>query len=206
MRATLRSLFRRGWLLGIPVAAILAVVGFGGVALAHGIDRDDVSSRVTVILEEDEESVKEAFDDAANQKAEEAVQAWLDILVEAERITQDEADEYMDWYEDRPDWVAGFGMGRHSGGIFGLSELVAETLGVEEDTVSDAISQAISEARSEALQEKLDEAVADGNLTQEQADEIAERIENGEFRGKRGHWGRVGRWGGWGIGRSHWSN
>ena len=206
MRGLFGRLFRKGLLLGIPVAVILGVVAFGGVALAHGIDRDDVSSRVAAILDEDEESVKNAFDEAARQKADEAVQAWLDKLVEAERITQDEADEYMDWYEDRPDRVLGFGKGRLSGNMSGLRALVAETLGVEEDTVSDAISQAVSDARSEAFQEKLDQAVADGKLTQEQANELAERMENGEFMGKRGHWGRGAKWGGWGMGRDHGSN
>ena len=204
MRGLLNRLTRKGLWLGIPAVVILVTAAFGGVALAHGIDRENLDSRVAEILEVDEQTVTDAIDDAIEEKAENAVQAWLDKLVENGDITQDQADEYTTWHADRPEWVTSFGFGKrgfHRSGN-GISSLVAETLEVEEETVSDAISQALSEARSAAIQEKLAQAVEDGRLTQDEADEITEKIENGEFKGFRGHAGRGWKGGGWGSHRS----
>ena len=208
MRGILKRLSRKGLWLGIPAVAILVMATFGGVALAHGIDRDEVSSRVAEIMEVDEQTVADAFSDARQQQAEEAVQVWLDKLVEKGDITQDQADEFTTWYDERPDWVSELGFGKrgfHKDGS-GLVSDVAETLGVEEETVSDAISQAVKEARAEKLQEKLDQAVEDGKLTQEQADEIAEKIENGEYKGLHGHAEKGWKRGGRGLHRSHGSD
>ena len=48
---------------------------------------------------------------------------------------------------------------------------VAETLGLEEDTVADAMKQAWQEMHEERLQARLDALVESGRITQEQADE-----------------------------------
>ena len=85
---------------------------------------------------------------------------------------------------------------------------VAEILGLEEDTVSDAMQQAKEEMRDEALKAKLDALVADGTMTQEDADAYLEWLESRPdvdfggggrgFHGKRG----FGRKHGWGWGKS----
>ena len=50
------------------------------------------------------------------QRFDEALQARLDKLVEAGRITQEQADELKAWYDERPEGVPGlgFGFGKHS--------------------------------------------------------------------------------------------
>ena len=52
-----------------------------------------------------------------------------------------------------------------------LVSRVASILGLEESQVQDAFDRATTEMQDEALQSRLDQMVADGRLTQEQADE-----------------------------------
>ena len=92
----------------------------------------------------------------------------------------------------------------HGGGADGESALnsfasrVAAILGLEESQVQDAFTQAKGEAqvakqaaRETRIQDKLDQMVADGSITQEQADEYMEWIRSkpegiGSLRGIRG--------------------
>lgn len=100
----------------------------------------------------------------------------------------DEADEETDdtlksrWQERHADRQAAF------------AEALAEELDLPVDQVTDAVEavrdrlrQERMDARSEAMQERLDEAVANGELTQEQADAIAEADEAGVLGKHRGH-------------------
>ena len=62
-----------------------------------------------------------------------------------------------------------------AGGFGGSSkqlDRVAEILGISSDELSSAMSQARSEARTERMEERLATAVADANLTQDEADAI----------------------------------
>ena len=52
-----------------------------------------------------------------------------------------------------------------------FSARVAEILGLDQDDVEAAMTQAKEELRDEAIQGKLDAMVANGQMTQEQADE-----------------------------------
>ena len=206
MKTLLRRLkMKRVWLVAAVAAMVASAATIGGVA-ADGWDRgkgnrDAMNSRVAEILEMEEETVADAFSDAKEQKVEEAIQAWLDGMVESGEITQEQADEFTTWYDARPDWVENVRAGRPGPNKDGesLTALVAETLGVEEETVTDAVKQAAMEFRSEKMQERLDQAVADGKITQEQADQIAERLESGDPKGfswqKGGGWKRGGGWG-----------
>jgi polyhydroxyalkanoate synthesis regulator phasin len=115
------------------------------------------------------------------------VQDALSGLVDDGTITQDQADAVEDALGDaRPDH--GF---RHPGFLFGpggnLSTL-AESLGIDEDELRSELQdgKTIAEIAEEqgvdvqdviddivaAQRERLDEAVADGDLTQDEADEI----------------------------------
>ena len=90
---------------------------------------DDFVARVAEILDEDEDTVRDAMETARDEtraswqeKWEEAyrdkLEAKLDAAAEAGKITQDDADEYLDWYDDRPDGVSwGRGFGRHGKGF-----------------------------------------------------------------------------------------
>ena len=153
------------WLIIPAVAGLAAVAALGGVAAASSSGGGETGSRVAEILELDEETVTDAFKQATQQRVDEALQARLDKLVEAGRITQEQADELKAWYDERPEGVPGLGFGKHSfhhrGGDVG--SLVAEILEVDEQTVADAIDQ----ARDEQFQARLDQAVEDGRITQE---------------------------------------
>ena len=163
------------WLIIPAVAGLAAVAALGGVAAASSSGGGETGSRVAEILELDEETVTDAFKQATQQRLDEALQARLDKLVEAGRITQEQADELKAWYDERPEGVpgSGFGFGKrgfHRGGG-DVGSLVAEILEVDEQTVADAIDQ----ARDEQFQARLDQAVEDERITQEKADAIAER-------------------------------
>ena len=187
----------RRWLVIPAVAGLAAVAALGGIVAAGGGERGETGSRVAEILELDEQTVTDAFDQARQQQFDEALQARLDQLVEAERITQEQADEVKAWFDDRPEGVPGFGFGFgkrgfHRGGS-DIDALVAEILEVDEETVTDAIGQ----ARGEEFQERLDQAVEDGRLTQEQADAMAERYANSDDDGRHGRFGKGRMHGGW---------
>ena len=88
---------------------------------------DDFVARVAEILDEDEDAVRDAIEtaraetkEAWREKWEQAhrdkIEAQLDAAVEAGTMTQDEADEYLTWYDDKPDavsWGRGFGKRHH---------------------------------------------------------------------------------------------
>lgn len=178
----------RRWLVIPAIAGLAAIAALGGIAAAGSGERGETGSRVAEILELDEQTVTDAFKQAMQQRFDEALQARLDKLVEAERITQEQADEIKAWYDDRPDGVPGFGFGKrgfHRGGADN-GALVAEILGVDEETVTDALKQ----VRDERFQARLDQAVENGRITQEKADAIAERHESGEFKERKGHHGK----------------
>ncbi len=174
------------WMI-VPVVAILAAA-WGGAALAHDGARGEIGSRVAAILEMDEQTVLDAFREAAAQRAEEALQGRLAKLVESGRLTQAQADEFLAWYGERPEEVPGFGFGKHRfpGARSDINARVAELLGVDEESISAAISQAAQEVRNQRVQERLDRAVEDESLTQDQADAILERLESGPSNGQPG--------------------
>ena len=64
---------------------------------------DSFASRVAGILELEEQQVRDAFQQAKSEMLEERVQLMLDKAVTAGKLTQDEADEYIAWFESRPD-------------------------------------------------------------------------------------------------------
>ncbi len=186
----------RRWLVIPAIAGLAAVAALGGIAAAGGGERGETGSRVAEILELDEQTVTDAFKQAMQQRFDEALQARLDTLVEAERITQEQADEIKAWYDERPEGVPGFGFGKrgfHRDGA-DIGALVAEILEVDEQTVTDALEQ----VRDERFQARLDQAVENGRITQEKADAIAERYENGDFKERKGHHGK-----GWMLGGKH---
>ena len=187
----------RRWLVIPAVAGLATIAAVGGIAAAGSGERGETGSRVAEILELDEQTVTDAFDQARQQQFDEALQARLDKLVEAERITQAQADEIKAWYGERPEGVPGFGFGSgkrgfHRGGS-DIGALVAEILEVDEQTVTDAIGQ----ARDERFQAWLDEAVENGRITQEQADAMAERYANSDDDGRHGRFGKGRMHGGW---------
>ena len=180
------------WLIIPAVAGLAAVAALGGIAAAGSGDRGETGSRVAEILELDEETVTDAFKQAMQQQFDEALQAKLDKLVEAGRLTQEQADEFKAWIDERPEGVPLLGFGkqgfRKGGGDIGAA--VAEILEVDEQTLADALGQ----VRDERFQERLDQAVESGRVTQEKADAIAERY--ADWDNKRGRWHAGKMWSG----------
>jgi hypothetical protein len=101
----------------LPVAATMIVISIftGGVVMAqeNGDGETPViesfASRVAAILGLDEAQVQDAMDQARREMQDEALKSKLDSLVEQGRLTQEQADEYWQWYQSRPEGIRGFG-------------------------------------------------------------------------------------------------
>ncbi len=121
---------RRKWLIIPALAALLLTGAIAGTAFAQGESDDDSSSvsRFVEILAEklgiDEDQVQTAVEETKVELEAERKAAWeqrlrdkLAAMVEEGKITQEQADEYLDWYlnppEIAPDRSHGkFGFGR----------------------------------------------------------------------------------------------
>ena len=51
----------------------------------------------------DVQQLKDAFAQAQTEMQDEALQSWLQNLVSEGKITQEQADEYLQWWQSRPD-------------------------------------------------------------------------------------------------------
>ena len=113
---------KRKWF--IPV--VLSIVLIGGIAGGVMVAADDSSSnvdqhsqpsdryqalldRACAIYEErmgvpiNSEELKNALDQAQGELKEEALESRLQNLVEDGKMTQEEADNYLEWWQSRPD-------------------------------------------------------------------------------------------------------
>lgn len=99
---------KRRWILVGLLAGALAVAITAGTVLAQeGGSAGDppfksFASRVANILGLDEAKVQDAFQQAAREMQDEALKAKLQHLVEKGKLTQTQADEYLKWYQSRP--------------------------------------------------------------------------------------------------------
>ncbi len=101
------------------IATVLLVGSIGGIALAQTEDGEDsqpggILERVAAILVDDgvnitPEQLKDAFSQAQSDMRAEAMQTRLQNLVDQGKITQEEADEYQQWLQSKPDMSSGFG-------------------------------------------------------------------------------------------------
>jgi len=113
----------------ISLAAILLVGSTVGVVLATDNGDENGSSpqaryaalldRVCAIYEEntgiiiDPEALKASFVQAKGEMRTEALQNRLQYLVEQGRITDEQADQYLEWWQSRPDVPVKFGFKGH---------------------------------------------------------------------------------------------
>ena len=119
----MKNRWKKIWILVPTAIAVLAIsIVTAGATLAQQNETTDspvagkFASRVATILGLDETQVQDAMDQARQELKAEAIQSRLDSLVEEGRITQEQADEYREWFESRPDGFRGFGkFGRGSG-------------------------------------------------------------------------------------------
>ncbi len=104
---------RKRWFFVSLVVGLLALALTAGAVLAQS-DGDDGSlgvktfaARVAAILGLDEGQVQDALTQAAGEARDEQLQSKLDQMVENGRITQEQADEKLQWFEDKPDGMMG---------------------------------------------------------------------------------------------------
>ena len=126
---------RRKWLIIPALAALLLTGAIAGTAFAQSESDDDSSSasRFVEILAEklgiDEDQVQTAVEETKAELQAERKAAWeqqlrdkLAAMVEEGKITQAQADEYLDWYLNPPELASGkfgkkfaSGRGHHRG-------------------------------------------------------------------------------------------
>ncbi len=114
---------KRKWLIPVIVATVLVVGGITGGLVLAGSDNSaegenqlllsdrcqELLERVCAIYEErtgvaiDAEQLREALEQAREEMREEALENRLEKLVEEGKITQEEADQYLEWWQSRPD-------------------------------------------------------------------------------------------------------
>lgn len=90
------------------LATVLLVGSVGAVAFAQTENGDDsqpktLLARVAEILGIDQQKVEDAFAEAQSEMRAEALDSRLQYLVDQGKITQDEADQYKEWWQARPD-------------------------------------------------------------------------------------------------------
>ena len=99
------------WLFSALLVVVLTIGISGGVVLAQGGGNGSDSplkgfvSRVAAILGMQEAEVQGAVDQAAMEMQDDALQQRLDRAVENGTLDQDQADEYMQRYQSRPESI-----------------------------------------------------------------------------------------------------
>ncbi len=89
------------------IVVVVLIIGIAGVALAQTNDSGSTQSksfaaRVAVILGIDQQKVEDAFTQAQKDMTNEAMDARLKALVDSGKITQEQADQYQQWWQSRP--------------------------------------------------------------------------------------------------------
>jgi hypothetical protein len=116
-------MWKRKWFIPVVLLPILLIGAVAGGVVAAADDSssntEDQSQttdryqalldRACAIYEEktgvaiDSEQLKDALDQAQSEMRDEALQSWLQYLVDEGKITQEEADQYLEWWQSRPD-------------------------------------------------------------------------------------------------------
>ena len=116
---------RKRWVIVSVVMAALAIAITGGAIMAQDDGEDGsktFAGRVAEILGLEDDTVADAMKQAKEDMRDEAVKAKLDALVEDGKMTQEDADAYLEWLESRPDVDFGGGFGRGSHGKRGFGK------------------------------------------------------------------------------------
>jgi len=131
---------KRKWFIPVVVVSVLLIGGIvGGVVVAgsdnssNTEDQSQTSNRYQALLDRacaiygektgvaiDSEQLKDALDQARSEIQDEALESRLQNLVDEGKITQEEADQYLEWWQSRPDIelpLPGLGGHGHGGGM-----------------------------------------------------------------------------------------
>ncbi len=115
---------RKRTLVAALAVGLLTLAVVGGAVLAQTSDEDDdgasksFAARVAEILDLEEADVEAAMEQARADMLDERLDAHIDRLVERGVLTEEQAEEYRTWLDDRPDDLPqlggrGWGKGRH---------------------------------------------------------------------------------------------
>jgi hypothetical protein len=97
---------RKRWLYVTVMVGLLTLAVTGGVAAASfggGGASDDVNTRAAEILGVEPQALSDALGQAREEFMATQLQTRLDEAVVEGLITQEQADEYLTWMQDRPD-------------------------------------------------------------------------------------------------------
>ena len=152
--------------LTIAVVAV-AIISFS-IALAQGNEGGDsnvskLATKVAEILGLDTAVVDDAIKQAREELRDEAIQKKLDALVEKGRLTQEQADEYLNWIQSKPEGIPAIGKrffgksGHHRGWK-------------SHGSVFGSRNHFNGEPSLEDVQKKLNAMVENGDMTQEEAE------------------------------------
>jgi len=117
------TMWKRKWFIPVVVVSVLLIGGIvGGVVVAGNDNTTNTEGqgqatnryqalldRVCAIYEEktgvaiDSEQLKDALEQAQIEIQDGALGNWLQNLVDNGKITQEEADQYLEWWQSRPD-------------------------------------------------------------------------------------------------------
>ncbi|PKB66075.1 MAG: hypothetical protein BZY81_08360 [SAR202 cluster bacterium Io17-Chloro-G4] len=161
---------KKRWIIVSLIVGLLTIGITAGVAMGHGGGEDresalnNFASRVATILGLQESKVQDAFTQAkeetraANQAAKEArLQDKLNQLVEDGSITQEQADQYMEWLQSRPEGLrslrgirgirghGSIGEHRFGGDLFGGSRFDGRLFGQDSGSESRSFKRAPQE-------------------------------------------------------------
>lgn len=186
------------------IAVIVALVAVGGAAFAFSFGTadsektDDLLDRAAADLGVEPQNLKDALAQARTEITTEQQQELLAELVEAEVITQEQANEASIWLDQQPAaldkvmqpeillrlMATNIGdVVMHNPGspalpVFGsnLTEKMADILGIEPDALTEALQNArqaqVDDDRADAVNNIIDQLVTDGDITAAEGDEI----------------------------------
>ena len=189
---------KKTWVLLTTVATVVAitVVSFSLVWAQGDEEKDrpasDFAARIAEILGLDATAVDAAIKQATIELKQKALQDKIDGLVEEGKLTQDQAAEYLEWIQSKPQGLPQIGKpgfkGRtsregleHKDPFFGMKgrgdrghqKRFHGTKKTDRDAVWDW----------EARAERIKAAVEAGEITQEQADERLEALKKDQDEG-----------------------
>jgi len=112
---------RKKFILIALLAALVLVGSTVGVALAQtGSESQGTGktlwARVAAIVGVDQQKLESAFAQAQREMRDEALNNYLQNLVTQGKITQAQADQYQQWWKDKPDTSLSGPLGRGFGG------------------------------------------------------------------------------------------
>lgn len=104
------------FIIGAVILVALVLAGsIGGIVYAQGTNEEDTSPRSTLLakvadkLGIDQQQLEDAFTEAIGEMRDEAQAQWLEKAVAEGWLTEEEAQEYGDWLQARPDVQFNFG-------------------------------------------------------------------------------------------------